>query len=52
VRLASGPDEFRRQLSAAVTEPDQLAGQRQAVARANSWQARADSVERMMKHLT
>jgi teichuronic acid biosynthesis glycosyltransferase TuaH len=48
VRLAAGPDDFRRQLAAAVSEPDHSASQRQAVARANSWRARVDAVERLL----
>jgi glycosyltransferase involved in cell wall biosynthesis len=48
VRLAHGPEDFRRQLAAALLEGTALASQRQAVSRAQSWQARVDAVEAVL----
>jgi teichuronic acid biosynthesis glycosyltransferase TuaH len=45
VRLARGPEEFGRQLTAALNEGTALASQRQAEARMHSWQNRVDEVE-------
>jgi glycosyltransferase involved in cell wall biosynthesis len=52
VRLATGCDEFCRTLIAAAQEAaegSQLAAQRQAVARQNSWTRRVDAIEEALR---
>jgi glycosyltransferase involved in cell wall biosynthesis len=51
VRLASGPEDFCRQLGLALSEDRSLAAKRQTVARANSWKARVDAIENVLNSL-